>query len=231
MTTTSEKILKDIKEKHISPSPRWKFLLKNWSIWLIFSLALFVAALSFATMLYILVNHDWDIYFRLHKTFWQFLLMSLPYIWIVSIVVFSWIAYYDFVHTKGGYHYEAYWVVSASILISMVLGIALFYSGIGKKIDQALDSNLPFYGNININKKQMWCHPDEGLLGGEVVQMQNDEPDRFIIKDCNGKEWDIREQIPQIKPIIIHAGERIKVIGKEMEAEAQGFEAEELRRW
>jgi hypothetical protein len=231
MTTTSDKILKDIKEKHICPAPRWRFLAKNWVIWLIFSLALFVAALSFAAMLDILVNHDWDIYFRLHKTFWQFLLMSLPYVWIASIVIFSWIAYYDFVHTRGGYRYAAYRVVSASILASLVLGILFFYSGFGKKIDQVLDARMPFYGNININRKQMWCHPDEGLLGGEIVKMHIDDSDRFIVKDCNGREWDIRKQNMQMKPIIIHAGERIKIIGREIEAEAQGFEAEEFRQW
>lgn len=228
MTTTSEKILKDIKEKHISPAPRWRFVLKNWIIWLIFSLALLVAALSFAAMLEILINHDWDIYFRLHKTFWEFLLMSLPYIWIVSMIIFSLIAYYDFVHTRGWYRHRAYRVVSASILVSMVLGGILFYSGFGKRVDQAFDVSVPFYGSININKKQMWCHPEEGLLGGEIVKMHMDDPERFIIKDCHGREWDIRKPVPQVKSLVIQTGERIKIIGRQIE---EGFEAEELRRW
>jgi hypothetical protein len=229
MTTTSDKILKDIKEKHISPKPRWEFLLKNSAFWFLFVAALFVGALSFAVILSILSGHDWDIYLRLHKTFWQYLLLSLPYLWIVCLVFFSWIAYYDFVHIKGWYHHSVYAVVLGSIALSLFLGILLFYSGIGKRIDYVLDSEMPFYGVININKKSLWCHPEDGLLGGEIIKMREDNPEVMIVKDCHGNEWEIERPMPPPKPFMINIGERIKIIGKEMDQ--QRFEAEELRHW
>lgn len=229
MTTTSEKILKDIKEKHICPCPRWRFMLKNWAFWLMFAVALFVGALSFAVILDVLINHDWDIYLRLHKTFWQFILLSMPYLWIVCLIFFAWIAYYDFVHIKGWYHHSVYAVVSGSILASLLLGILLFYSGVGKKIDQALDDKMPFYGMMNMNKRSLWCRPEMGLLGGEIVRMPRPEPREFIIKDCHGNEWNVRNPMPQMKPIMVRVGERVKVIGREMDERM--FEAEELRSW
>lgn len=204
-------------------------MLKNWAFWLMFAASLFVGALSFAVILEVLTGHDWDIYIRLNKTFWQFVLLSMPYLWIVCLLLFSAIAYYDFVHTKGWYHHSVYAVVSASIIASLFLGTIMFYSGIGKRIDRALDERVPFYGIININKRSLWCHPDKGLLGGRVIRMPMEGPDRFIIIDCKGNEWEVRRPVSQIGSFVINIGEKIKVIGKEIEM--QRFEAEEIRRW
>jgi hypothetical protein len=119
-------------------------------------------------------------------------------------------------------------VVLASIIASLFLGGLLFYSGIGKKIDKALDAKVPFYEALNINKKKIWCHPDDGLLGGEVVKMPINAPYAFTIIDCNGREWVIEEP-HQIKSVIIKVGDKVKVIGKEMDEHR--FEAEEFRQW
>jgi hypothetical protein len=230
MTTTSEKILKDIKEKHISPKPRWEFRLKNWVFWGIFAASLFIGALSFAVILDLLINHDWDIYLYLHKTFWQFILLSLPYLWIMLVALFFGIAYFEFVHTRGWYHHRVYLVVLASVASSAGLGVALFYSGVGKKIDLALDEKIPFYGVINLSKRSLWCHPEKGLLGGEITKMQKEQPEVIVVKDCHGNEWLVmKPMMPPPPTIMMRVGERIKAIGKEIEHNR--FEAEEFRNW
>jgi hypothetical protein len=228
MTSISEKILENIKEKHLSPAPRWKFLARNLILWTLFAAALIVGALSFAVIADGLINHDWDIYLRLHKTFWQYALLSLPYFWIVFLLLFSWIAYYDFVHIKGWYHHRVYLVILASIVVSLLLGLALFYTGVGKKIDQVLDANISFYKIKSMNKRNVWCHPKDGLLGGEIVAMSmDDKGGRFVIRDCNGQDWDVKQ--PVRKSFLMKIGDKIKIIGKEMEK--QRFEAEEFRQW
>ncbi|HSA07753.1 MAG TPA: hypothetical protein P5099_00025, partial [Candidatus Moranbacteria bacterium] len=65
MTEISDKIIKDIKEKNIHPKPRWFFAVRNLAFWLLFIAAIFVGALSFAVILDVLTNHDWDIYLRM----------------------------------------------------------------------------------------------------------------------------------------------------------------------
>lgn len=227
MTEISDKIIKDIKEKNIHPKPRWFFAVRNLAFWLLFIAAIFVGALSFAVILDVLTNHDWDIYLRMHKTFGQYILLSLPYLWIVCLIFFAWIAYYDFVHIKGWYRHSVYLIVSISILGSLFLGGLLFYSGVGKKIDHALDARVPFYGMMNINKRKIWCQPKEGLLGGEIMPPPLEAPERVIIKDCLGREWNIER--PNMKPFLMRVGDRIKIIGHEMDE--MHFEAEEFRRW
>jgi hypothetical protein len=229
MTTTSEKILQDIKEKHIQPCPKWRFVMKNWIFWVVFILALFVGALSFAVVLDLLVNHDWDIYLRLDKTFWQFMLLSVPYLWFILLVIFGGIAYFDFVHTRGWYHHSVYVVISGIVITSFFLGIIMFFSGIGRKIDVAFDESVPFYGFFNMSKRNIWCHPDKGLLGGRIMKVVIEGPEKFIISDCNGREWEVIKPASEVRPVVIRVGDRIKIIGREVKE--HGFEAEELRSW
>lgn len=227
MTITSEKILKDIKEKKICPKPRWFFTVRNSAFWFLFIAAIFIGALSFAVIMGVLLDHDWDIYLRMHKTFLQYILLSLPYLWIVCLIFFSWVAYRDFVHIKGWYHHSVYMIISICVLASLLLGIGLFYSGVGKKIDDILDSRVPFYGIMNVNKKKIWCQPKEGLLGGEITKITQDSPERFVVKDCHGREWIIERF--GLKPFAIRIGDRIKIVGEK--ASENLFKAEELRRW
>jgi hypothetical protein len=229
MTKTSEKILQDIKEKNICPAPRWKFLAKNSVIWSMFIVSLFVGALAIAVILDLLVNHDWDIYIQLHKTFWQFILLSLPYLWIVILFLFFGAAYYDFMYTKRWYRHKVYVVVLISIASSVGVGTVFFYSGIGNKIDKIFDENVPFYGVISLDKRKLWCHPEEGLIGGEIMEVQMHDPEKFVVRDCHGNKWEIEKSKPPFPPFIMRVGERIKVIGREMEE--QRFEADEIRRW
>jgi len=227
MTTTSEKILESIKKEHIQPAPRWKFLARNSVLWMMFAIALLIGALSFSVIVNLLANHDWDIYRYLHKTFLQYLVLSLPYLWIVCLALFSWIAYYNFVHTKGWYHHSVYLIVSISIFLSVALGVVLFCMGIGDAIDRVMSANVPYYELMKMNKKDLWNHPADGLLWGKVIDIRN--ANEFTIDDCCGKQWDVQKEAADIKSSGIKIGEDVKIIGKEKDSKT--FEAQEVRDW
>jgi hypothetical protein len=228
MATTSEKILQSIKETHLAPAPRWKFRARNSVIWTMFAVALLVGSLSLSVIIDQLVNHDWDIYRYLHKTFLQYLLLSLPYLWIVCAAVFSLLAYYYFVHTRGWYRHRVYRVVLASIGLSVALGTAFFFLGFGKQLDAVLASKVPYYQFLSVDKKKLWTHPDEGLLGGQVTQAEDSSGD-FVIKDYSGNDWDVQQPVATPKDPAITVGEDVKIIG--VEKNPQTFEAKEVRQW
>ncbi len=211
MTTTSERILKTIKESNVKPQPKWKFLVKNWLTWFMFVLALLVGALSFAVMLDIIVRHDWDIYFYLHKTFLQYLLLSLPYVWILLLVAFFGVAYYDFIHIRGWYRHRVYLVLLASIFLSVGCGLIFFFAGFGKTVDRILTRNVPFYGLVRVNKEELWNHPDEGLLEGEIIEIKN--TDEFVLEDPSGKQWDVQDINTKVNSRVINKGESVEIIG------------------
>ncbi|MEI8343702.1 MAG: hypothetical protein WCF93_01980 [Candidatus Moraniibacteriota bacterium] len=225
MTTTSEKILKTIKEANVKPQPKWKFLVKNWLTWVMFVSALLVGALSFAVMLDIIARHDWDIYFYLHKTFLQYMLLSLPYVWIVFLIVFFGVAYYDFIHIRGWYRHRVYLVVIASVFLSVGCGLIFFFAGFGKTVDRILTKNMPFYGLVKINKEQLWNHPDEGLLEGEIIEVKN--PDEFVLEDPSGKQWDVQDVNAKVNGKVINQGENVEIIGGKKSE--NGFVAKKIR--
>lgn len=228
MTTTSEKILQKIKESRIEPEPRWHFLLKNQALWLVFFMALVVSALSFAVILEMLVYHDWDIYRHLHKSFLQYLMLSLPYLWIFSMGIMVLVVYYDYKSTKGWYRHRVYRVVFASVGLSVALGAGAFYAGAGKEIDRFFSEKIPSYSLMKIDKHDLWVHPEEGLLAGQIAEIKNRQS--FILKDHDGTEWEVRIVSPTVKSYkVIKLGENVKIIGQKKES--RNFEAEEIRDW
>ncbi|HEX8974366.1 MAG TPA: hypothetical protein VF817_02665 [Patescibacteria group bacterium] len=228
MTTTSEKIIKTIKESHLEPAPKWRFLAKNWVFWTLFAIALVIGALSFATMLDVIVGHDWDIYPYLHKSFWTFLFISLPYLWIIFLSLFAWAAYFNFIHTKGWYHHRVYLVVLASAGLSVAAGCVLFYYGVGGKIEESVSANLPYLNAISsVDKKTVWDHPDDGLLGGQVVLIESSS--QFMIQDLENKQWQVIDESAADKHVEVEIGEKVKIIGQEKAGNT--FVAKEIREW
>lgn len=228
MTTTSDKILEKIKQQHIQPDPIWQVRSKHVLFWLMFVSAIVVGGISFAVILDTMVYHDWDIYFYLHKNLFQYVMLSLPYIWILFLLLFSWFAYYNFRHTKGWYKHRIHLVILASILLGMVTGIGLFFLGVGRKMDKIFSDNIPYYLNVSLDKKGIWCHPKDGLLEGEVLEIKT--PNEFVVEGCNGGKWSVESNIPvDTQNSEIQPGEVVKVIGQQQNE--QTFVAKEVRDW
>jgi hypothetical protein len=227
MMIDSQKILEKIKEEKIKPTPKWHFLLKNYFIWAAFAISVLIGSLSFSVILYILTDSNWDIYKYLDKNFAEYLLLSLPYFWILFIIGFILLSYYNYKHTKKGYKYASYLVIILSVVISFVFGGTLFAFGLGEKIDQALSNNIPYYQQKIIeNKIERWHHPEKGLLIGTVEEAISDE--EVIVKDFENKEWLVKleEKIPK-EIMEQRINKEIRMIG---EKENEGkFNAKNLR--
>ena len=211
----------------MEPEPKWKFSAKNLVEWVMFFVAIVVSALSFSVMIDMLVGHDWDLYTYLHKSFLQYLFLSLPYVWIVCVILFSWFAYYNFVHTKGWYKHRVYLVILASIFLSVFLGLVFFFLGFGRKVDEVMSNNVPYYNLMKMNKKEIWGHPDEGLLGGTIIGIKSQN--EILIADNNEQVWDVQASNVYRNMPDIQLGEKIKVIG--VEKNGHIFVAKEIREW
>ncbi len=225
MTKISENILKTIEAQHVKPEPKWKFLAKDGFVWVAFVALLLVVALAFAVILDFVANYDWDIYTYLHKTFLQYVLLSLPYVWIALLALFFAVAYYDFIHIRGWYRHRVYLVVLASIFLSFGCGLIFFFAGFGKTIDRALTKNVPFYEKVKINKEQLWNHPDQGLLEGEIVEVKNEN--EFVLEDPSGKQWEVQDASIQMNKDVINQGENVEIIGGEKDS--NDFVAKSIR--
>jgi hypothetical protein len=227
MANISEKVLEKIKEEKIIPKPRWQFLLKNYVLWTIFGASIIVGSLSLAVILHTTFENDWDIYRYLDKSLLEYILISLPYFWIILLAILLAVAYYDYRHTKTGYRYRYYWIVLGSILVSFILGLGFLRLGMGKEIDEVFTRHVPYYSGTLKHKKEIWSHPEKGLLAGRIKIIIDDKD--FNLEDFRGKVWEVREsnivwrEAPRIE-------EEVKLIGEKSD-NCCIFFVKEIRSW
>jgi len=229
MTQLSDKILDTIKKTHVTPVPRWQFLAKNYAVWVAFGVSVVLGSIAFSIMAERIVRNDWDIYLYLDKSFFGFLMIALPYAWIVSLVAFALVAYFNCRHTKCGYRYAPYMVVIVSIGTSIILGEIMYVCGAGHFVDRVLTRALPFYRDAKMQERRsFWMNPQRGLIMGEVIEIG--EGGMMLVRDTNGVVWRINDGVghvqiphPQLQRSIV------KVIGRQAEGGGEEFFAKDIR--
>jgi hypothetical protein len=210
----SQETLKKIEEKNISPHPRWKFLVKDALLWISFSSFVFFGSLAMSAILFMLVSQDWDIYNYLHRTLAQHIAISMPYLWLSLLIIFIIVAYYNFKYTKIGYKYEIRNVIFVSIFLSIIIGSILFGLGLGSKIHRLFFLEVPGYNQLIFSKEDVWMNPQDGLLGGKIITIENSHD--FILSDENGRNWEVEILSPNCcNPVLLRPGSQVEMIGQE----------------
>jgi hypothetical protein len=185
----SEKILDKIKEKKIQPTAKWFFWLKDSVVWFLVIISLIIGGLATSVILFLFEYNEWDLYDKIAPNIWAFILLSLPYFWLVILLIFVIFILYNFKHTKGGYKYRSLYVIISSVLISIILGFIFYNLGLGNAIDNVLEDNAPLYGQIINRKQTVLHHPEKGILPGQIIKIIN--PRELLILDISNQQWQI----------------------------------------
>jgi hypothetical protein len=229
METITKKAVAKIKKENIVPKAKWQFLLRNNLLWTMSILVILIGSLAASVTLFLLTDNDWDVYKYTDKNLLESILLVLPYFWLLIIFIFILLAYYNVSHTTDGYKYRSYAIILASVLISLVAGIIMFYAGLGTKIDDIFSNKVPYYNNLVNHKTNMWIRPDDGLLAGKVAGVKNDQ---IILMDFNNKKWIVKITSNTIIKgrSKLQVGGEIKLIGK-ANIKTNNFVANEIRPW
>lgn len=223
-----EKILETIKEKHLTPKPKWQFLLKDYLVWGSGLISLISGSFAFAVIIHMIITNDWDVYEYINNSLLGFILVTLPYFWLVFLALFTVIAHYNFKHTKKGYRYHLRTIVIISVTASIVLGTLLYNIGVGQAIDEALSQKLPLYNQFINQRKSIWVRPEKGVLGGVIILIIDDN--HFQIKDFHRKMWQVDALRAAKHPLVeIVVGNRIRIIGRPVNENT--FEAQLIMPW
>ncbi len=208
-------ILNKIKEKHISPKPRWRFLLQDYVVWMAFVISIVVGALSFAISIHLIRDGDWDIYRLISDSKLLFIVDNIPYIWLFVFTIFLVVAFYNFRHTKSGYKYKFNMLVTACVLISFVFGGGLYAMGAGERVERFIVERLPVYEKMKIERMKRWSNPQRGVMFGEMIELTSEQ--KIKIRDFNNKVWSVDKEKIRMKPgAEMHRGAMLKVLGEDM---------------
>lgn len=212
MTKLKDNVIDKIREDDISPRPKYLFGLRNATMWVIASLATLVGILSVSLITYNLTSQDWDIYSHLNESFLGFLVSTLPYLWIVLMIIMLAIAILNVEHSKKGYKYPPILVVIISLAATLVIGLSVQAFGGGKTLDDFLGKELSSYQTVESQREAVWNQPSKGLFSGTIKSVDNKV---ITIEDSAGKLWQVDYSDATIRGNLeLSAGTRVKIIGQ-----------------
>lgn len=215
----SEKALEKIKESGIKPISKKVFNIKKVTFWTLVVLSIFIGSASFAIILSILVNNDWQLY---HQFGLGFIFNTLPYFWLICLAIFAVLAEYYYRKTLFGYKHTIISIVGLYITITIASGGIFQLIGIGNRMEYYLFSNVSVYHNLRVNNSKFWDNPEEGLLSGRIIEID----DNIVrVVDRNNKIWLI--DVPDDAISLIEIGQVIKIVGNRTELDS--FKADYIR--
>jgi hypothetical protein len=210
----SNKTWETIREKDIQPSPRWRFLLKDWVLFFFGALSILAGSIAVSVSLLLFQHFDWDVAAFSRRGPVIEIFSAIPHVWLGILVLFVGVAYYQMRHTHSGYRYRGYVFVLVSVGASLALGMVFFSLGFGHRVDALLSGNIPQYNRLIQRPVDRWVHPERGLLAGTIVHITKDSA---VIEDFSGRRWSVRLPKEHMNTAVI--GSRIKLFGESKERE------------
>ncbi|HOF03174.1 MAG TPA: hypothetical protein PLT58_04360 [Atribacterota bacterium] len=227
MSDISKETLTKIKKEKVHPRPRWYFLTRNYLFWFMFALTTIMGSIAFGMILFITGDMDWDIYDYLGISLTKALLKSLPYLWIILLIFFLFVTYYNFIHTRTGYRYRFIMILFISLVISFGLGLTFYYYGWTETLDRKLRSGVPGYHHLVYGRPRQWMQPEKGLLSGIITKVELGH-NLLTVKDESAKEWKIDISQAKIMGVsLLSLNQEIRILGQQTGKNA--FKATEIR--
>jgi hypothetical protein len=207
----AQDILDKIKDKKIKPTPKWEFFLKDSVIWFLVFVSLIIGALATSVIIFMFDNNQWDLSAYITESFLAFILVTLPYFWLVILFIFLCFIYYNFKNTRSGYKYRASSVIIGSIALSIFLGFIFYNFGLGREIDEVFAQKAPLYKQVINQRQKVFHHPENGVLAGQVWQVIN--PREFKLEDINRQNWLVVKDLPLLD-FPVQEGQAVILIGQ-----------------
>ena len=223
----SKEILEKIKKEQIKPKSKWRFVAKDYVVWLVFAVSIVLGALSFSVILHFWEINDWDAYYRVNDNFLAFALLTMPYFWLICFTLFICIAYLYLRHTNTGYRLEFAKIVLWNLALSFIFGSVLYSIGLGRQAESEFAKRAPLYQGLRSKQEDVWLRPEQGVIIGRVVEIRLDG-DFFELDDPRQVTWTVDASGARyFQGLSIQEGFMIKVFGEQVENHY--FVAEEIR--
>jgi hypothetical protein len=223
----STKLIEKIREQQMKPLPRWKYTVKDTFIWLSFIFCVLFGALAFSVILFAIQQLDFDILGHMTHSTFELFLGLVPFIWIVTLIIFLVIAIFSIKNSKKGYRFTSPSLVGFASGLSILLGTLFFISGGAGWLESAFANKVSIYEGIEERKEQVWSMPEDGYLSGTIISTGDSI---FELRDLKGKSWMVSFKEADIVPAVhISDGEKIKMMGNMTSANT--FKADMIRPW
>lgn len=224
---TSKKIIETIKEKHITPRPKWHFVMTNALVWLFFAICVCIGAMSFSIILFSIQQADFSLISHMSHSKTELFLGLFPFFWLVGLLVFLVTAFFVFQKSKKGYKFTWMRLFGFNTVFGILLGTLFFIDGGSQWLEETFANKVSYYESIHEKKMKIWMNPEDGFLSGTIDEINGDT---LHLTDFNNVKWNIDYSDAFIPPIILlEKGEQLKLIGEIIKP--NHFHVKEMRPW
>lgn len=211
MSQLAKSIIGKIKKKQIKPTPKWIFLFKRSVIWSLFGLSVLFGSMAISIILFEMRDMDYAVYKEMGNSLTGFVLLALPYFWLVLLAGFLALACYHFRHTKSGYHHNMFAIVGLSLVTSIILGAGLYTTGISENLENIF-RKIPNYERLHFGKRILWNNTEGGFLAGTIIHMGDGRI--ILLQDLKEESWRVDIQKAKMRrEFEMKQGVRIRLIG------------------
>jgi hypothetical protein len=189
VTDFEKKILETIETRGLAPRPYAYFLAKRSVFWTLAAVSILLGAISVAVLIFAAQDYLTTGGRGFDEMPLDDVFEYLPYVWLATLAAFLASAYYAVRHTSGGFRYKTWQLLSATLAVCSVLGIALHAAGAGRRVHSFLVQSLPIYDSLTREREKSAPEPDKGVLTGTVLSF--DGKATMVLKDFTGKTWTV----------------------------------------
>ena len=211
----AEKIINKIKKEGVKPTSHWKFVMKDSLFWGAFAVSILIGGMAISIILNTLLNNDWDLYMQLSGGLSKFIVITLPYFWLILLGIFIVIAYLNIQNTKKAYKHSFKFIVGGVILMSFLLGLTFYNLGLASSLDKRFIQKLPpNFHQMMDSRLGVWQKPEEGFLVGQIQTLDGNV---LRLKAFDGEIWEVglsQELGEFLLEFFSNSNEKIRVIGQ-----------------
>ncbi|HTH93077.1 MAG TPA: hypothetical protein VL576_01165 [Candidatus Paceibacterota bacterium] len=205
--STTEKILAAIETSHITPRPKWYFVVRNILLWIPGLATTLLGAYAVSGILYGVIHAHLENRLYTSNLHQIASLIAIPIIWVFSFIIFSLITIAFLRKTNKGYRHPAVQLLSLSLACSVVIGI-LFYEVTASSL--AGPGTLYRYPTQH-QQQAIWNDPDDGRISGIITGLKGSV---VSMTDFHGNNWAITvSTIPADEIKLLKMGNAIRVFG------------------
>lgn len=216
----SDQILEEIEKRHVVPLPRGHFIAKRALFWGLAVISVITGAISMATAVYVFLDNDYiSDHANIDKLFDQrphveVIVQSIPYVWLLALILFIIVASFGLRHTRKGYRYPTLRVISGSLLVSALLCGVLNAFDVGKLVHRCLIEHIQSYNKLVYTNEILWVQTPKGMLGGKIAAYPVKDS-LVVIRDYKKRLWTVDISRAEVRDgTRIVTGKYLKITGQ-----------------
>jgi hypothetical protein len=220
-------ILTKIESEAVVPRSRLFFNGCQLGLWLLWLLTALIGAAAIAVTLFIFSYQNFAMYEITHPNFFDFVMDIVPLLWFLVIISTLALAVFNVRHTKSGYRYPLWQIISSSLLLSVIGGLSLHVFGMGFTLDKKLGLITSHYESQERFEQKMWQQPEKGRLVGHLTEGEAVLPVPYIIfTDIKDNQWQMNIDDLNIDDINnLNSQKKVRILGIDNSGAVLSFHA------